>query len=795
MKRFLSSLLLLGIITLAHSQPHPSINPNLLRHEWTAVWIGPHLNGFESDHGVFHFRRSFELATKPSSFIVHVTADNRYRLFVNGKSVGLGPSRGDKLHWQYETYDLAPYLKAGKNTIASQVWNLGNRGPVAQMTIGRTGFLMQGNTEKESQVNTDTEKWKVVKNDAFRLIPVTGEMVFGYYALGATDSVYAHKYPWGWEANDFNDNAWKKPSFVSVADPLYYSYKHGEADGGLTPRTIPMMEEKLERIPKVIRATGIKTDEKFLTGKNPLVIPANTQASILLDQAHLTTAYPELLVSGGKGSSIGVAYAEALVDADMKKGNRNETNNKKLYGYFDVFLPDGGQNRLFRPLWYRTYRFVELRIKTGKEPLIINDFYGMFTAYPFEEKASFSSSDASLQKIWEVGWRTARLCANETYYDCPYYEQLQYVGDTRIQAMVSLYVAGDDRLMRNALTVYDQSRLSEGITQSRYPTEVAQMIPPFSLFWVDMIHDYYRYRDDPAFVETFLPGIRGTLSWFERHLNDKNILSELGWWNFVDWTKEFERGVPEGAKEKEGTSIISLQFVYALDRAAELFSHFGKQQEASYYHDQANAIRKAVYAQCYDDKRKLFSDTPEKRHFSQHANVMAILTDAIPADQQAGLMKRILSDTSLTQCSLYFRYYLMNALKKAGMANQYLENLGTWKDMLAQGLTTFPEQADEPRSDCHAWSSSPLIEFLATVCGVEPAEAGFKKVKIEPHLGSLQSANGVVPHPLGNIEVKLKKRGGNGIAAEISLPPGLTGEFVWNNEKIALKSGKQVINR
>ena len=795
MKRFLSSLLLLGIITLAHSQPHPSINPNLLRHEWTAVWIGPHLNGFESDHGVFHFRRSFELATKPSSFIVHVTADNRYRLFVNGKSVGLGPSRGDKLHWQYETYDLAPYLKAGKNTIASQVWNLGNRGPVAQMTIGRTGFLMQGNTEKESQVNTDTEKWKVVKNDAFRLIPVTGEMVFGYYALGATDSVYAHKYPWGWEANDFNDNAWKKPSFVSVADPLYYSYKHGEADGGLTPRTIPMMEEKLERIPKVIRATGIKTDEKFLTGKNPLVIPANTQASILLDQAHLTTAYPELLVSGGKGSSIGVAYAEALVDADMKKGNRNETNNKKLYGYFDVFLPDGGQNRLFRPLWYRTYRFVELRIKTGKEPLIINDFYGMFTAYPFEEKASFSSSDASLQKIWEVGWRTARLCANETYYDCPYYEQLQYVGDTRIQAMVSLYVAGDDRLMRNALTVYDQSRLSEGITQSRYPTEVAQMIPPFSLFWVDMIHDYYRYRDDPAFVETFLPGIRGTLSWFERHLNDKNILSELGWWNFVDWTKEFERGVPEGAKEKEGTSIISLQFVYALDRAAELFSHFGKQQEASYYHDQANAIRKAVYAQCYDDKRKLFSDTPEKKHFSQHANVMAILTDAIPADQQAGLMKRILSDTSLTQCSLYFRYYLMNALKKAGMANQYLENLGTWKDMLAQGLTTFPEQADEPRSDCHAWSSSPLIEFLATVCGVEPAEAGFKKVKIEPHLGSLQSANGVVPHPLGNIEVKLKKRGGNGIAAEISLPPGLTGEFVWNNEKIALKSGKQVINR
>lgn len=793
MKHFFSCLFALFVSLIACAQLHPSINPALLRHEWTAAWIGPPRMAYESDLGVYHFRRSFDITTKPSSFIVHVTADNRYRLFVNGKGIGLGPSRGDKLHWQYETYDLAPYLQTGKNIVAAQVWNLGNKGPVAQMTTGKTAFLMQGNTEKENLVDTNPENWKVIKNDAFRLNPVTGEIVFGYYALGATDSIYADKFPWSWETNSFDDNTWNRPRFVAPADPLYYSYKHGEADGGLTPRTIPMMEEKLERIPKTVRASGIKTDGKFLTGKNPLVIPANSQVTILLDQTYLTTAYPELLVSGGKGSSIAVAYAEALVDENLKKGNRNETENKKLVGYFDVFIPDGGQNRLFRPLWYRTYRFVEMRIKTGSEGLTINDFYGMFTGYPFKEKASFTSSDPGLQNIWNVGWRTARLCANETYYDCPYYEQLQYVGDTRIQALLSLYVAGDDRLMRNALTLYDQSRLPEGITQSRYPTEVAQMIPPFSLFWVDMIHDYYTFRDDADFVEGFLPGIRGTLAWFERHLNDKNLLSEMGWWNFVDWAKEFERGVPAGAKEKEGTSIISLQFVYALDRAAEMFDRFGKKHEAAYYREQADVIRKAVYAHCYDNQKQLFADTPDKKHFSQHANVLAILTDAIPADQQQALMQRILSDKTLTQSSIYFRFYLMNALKKAGMANQYLENLGIWKEMLAQGLTTFPEETNEPRSDCHAWSSSPMIEFLATVCGIEPAAPGFKTVKIEPHLGKLTEANGTVPHPRGNIEVKLKRSGPNGITAEISLPVGLTGEFVWNREKAPLKEGRQVI--
>lgn len=795
MKPLFSLLMLLLTFSFAMSQPHPDINPELLRHQWTALWIGPRLSVGENDEGVFHFRRSVDLDAKPDKFIVHVTADNRYRLFVNGVGVGLGPSRGDKIHWQYETYDLAPYLRSGRNTIAAQVWNLGFNSPVAQMTIGKTAFLMQGNTEKEAIVNTNPENWKVIRNPAFGVIPVTGQMVLGYYAAGATDSIHADRFPWSWESNDFNDAAWSRPSTIAVADPLYYAYKHGEADGGLTPRTIPLMEEKLERIPKVVRATGIKADAGFLTGEKALTVPAHSHATILLDQTYLTTAYPEMLVSGGRGSSIQVAYAEALVDANQRKGNRNETDQKRLVGYYDVFMPDGGQNRLFRPLWYRTYRFIEMRIKTGREPLTVHDYYGIFTAYPFEEKGSFSSSDPVLENIWDVGWRTARLCANETYYDCPYYEQLQYVGDTRIQALLSLYVAGDDRLMRNALTLFNQSRLPEGLTQSRYPTEIAQMIPPFSLFWVDMVHDYFTFRDDPDFIRGFLPGIRATFSWYEDHLDDRNILSEMGWWNFVDWAEEFERGVPAGAKEKEGTSIISLQLVYALDRAAQIFDRLGRKYEAAYYLEKANAIRKAVYDHCYDARRGLFADTPEKVHFSQHANVLAILTDAIPQAEQAALMERILANTSLTQCSLYFRFYLMNALKKAGMADDYLNHLGAWKDMLAEGLTTFPEKADDPRSDCHAWSSSPMIEFLATVCGIGPGEPGFKTVKIQPHLGTLEAARGVVPHPLGDILVNLKRRGNKGITAEITLPQGLTGEFVWNNQMVPLASGRQVITK
>ena len=56
-------------------------------------------------------------------------------------------------------------------------------------------------------------------------------------------------------------------------------------------------------------------------------------------------------------------------------------------------------------------------MKTGIEPVVLEDFRGLFTAYPFILRARFESDDATVNKIWEVGWRTARLCAHETYMD------------------------------------------------------------------------------------------------------------------------------------------------------------------------------------------------------------------------------------------------------------------------------------------------------------------------------------------------------------------------------------------
>jgi len=120
---------------------------------------------------------------------------------------------------------------------------------------------------------------------------------------------------------------------------------------------------------------------------------------------------------------------------------------------------------------------------------------------------------------------------HETYMDTPYYEQLQYIGDTRIQALISYAVAGDDRLARQALLAFDQSRFPDGITRSRYPSSLPQNIPTFSLLYIGMLHDNWMYRPDAAFVKSLVPGTRTVLDWFAHYEQPDGLLREVPWWS------------------------------------------------------------------------------------------------------------------------------------------------------------------------------------------------------------------------------------------------------------------------
>jgi hypothetical protein len=417
----------------------------------------------------------------------------------------------------------------------------------------------------------------------------------------------------------------------------------------------------------------------------------------------------------------------------------------------------------------------------------------MYTGYPFKYNAGFNSSDTMLKKILETGWRTARLDAQETYMDCPYYEQLQYVGDTRIQALVSLFNSGDDRLPRNAISQVYNSLMPEGITLSRYPTANPQEIPTFSLIWISMLHDYYMYHGDTAFIQKNLRASRMILDFFhDRQITDGS-LRNVPYWIFSDWCngKGWHDGIaPTG---KDGSSaMLDLQLLMAYEMAADLEHQVGLRELAAQYDNEISKLKQSITANYWDAGKGLFADTKDKDCYSQHTGALAILTGIKTGAQARTLAQKLMDDNTLSKASVYFRYYLYRAYDVAGLGDKYTDLLGIWKKNLEMGMTTWAEIDDinRTRSDCHAWGSSPNIELYRIVLGIDSDAPGFNKVKIEPHLGNLRYAAGYIPHPQGRIGVSYEY---DGVAAKwtaiVNLPVKVTGTLVWKGKDYTLTGG------
>ena len=187
-------------------------------------------------------------------------------------------------------------------------------------------------------------------------------------------------------------------------------------------------------------------------------------------------------------------------------------------------------------------------------------------------------------------------------------------------------------------------------------------------------------------------------------------------------------------------------------------------------------------------------DTQDHRGYSQHVNALAILTGVTKGEEAVKVMNQTLADTSLIQCTIYFRYYLNQALKASGLGDQFLDNLQIWRDQMALGLTTWAEMPEPSRSDCHAWGASPNIEFYRILLGIDSDAPGFRKIRIAPSLGKLKEVSGTIPHPLGSVTAvyKLDERGEG--TARLVLPEGTTGIFIWDGKEIPLKPGEQVIS-
>ena len=291
LRRVLWFLALAAVCASAGRLGAQSINPKLLNGRWTASWIR-HAGAPGRDMGVYLFRKSFDLPAAPTRFVVHASADQRYELFVNGARVATGPARGDLDHWRFETVDIAPQLRAGRNLLAAIVWNFGAEAPMAQIS-NETGVILQGDDDAESVVNTD-KTWKSSTNPAVTLLPIDRQSIAHEYFVGGPGEVVdASRYPWGWERPDFDDSGWAAAETITPGGPR--GARDSPSRWFLVPRGIPLMEDTPERIEKVVRTSGGDVPAGVLQGTAAWTIPANSTMTVLLDRGHLNDG-----VSGGR---------------------------------------------------------------------------------------------------------------------------------------------------------------------------------------------------------------------------------------------------------------------------------------------------------------------------------------------------------------------------------------------------------------------------------------------------------------------------------------------------------------
>ena len=760
---------------------------------WPCSWICCKATG--EMPFVTAYRRRFSM-DKDTTVRVHVSADERYELFLDGKRIGRGSERGDRMNWYYETYDVP--ISKGDHVLVARVWSFGRQAPFAQMTV-YPGFIFAPEGEFVEQLGTGVAEWEAKRLDGYDYTDPSPA-----WGTGANLIVSGDAFPWGFETGACD--GWGP---VDVRDPGANGFIRNEYPPLhlMKPTTLPPMIDQPVFAGKV-RFVSDKPDVRvssaddiasehdewnLIKSRGKITVPANTTRRVIIDLDQYYCVYPELVTSGGKGSSIRVWWAEALYEQTEGfgvKGNRSEIEGKAFLGVGDTFKPDGGSNRRFDTLWWQAGRYIELLVQIAAEPLTIESFKLSETRYPLEMESKFESSDVRLASVVPIGLRGLQMCSHETYLDCPYYEQLQYSGDGRLECLATYAITHDDRLPRKAMHIFDQSRHVSGANESRYPSRVTQVIPPFSLWWIGMVHDYSLWRDDPAFVKSMMPGVRAILDFYLSHENKDGLIEAPNGWNFMDWVPAWDWGLPPDA-DKGVSGLINWQFVLALSMAQQMEVFIGDARLMCWQQAAYRAARAATQA-FWDEDRGLLADDLAHTSFSEHTQCMALLSGLVDGEKRERLAANLVNDPDLHRTTISFTHYLFETYRLLGRMDKIFERLGLWFEMEGLGFKTTLEMPEPSRSDCHGWGAHPIYHYFASILGIRPASPGFHTVSIEPQLGPLTHAKGKLAHPKGFITADLRVENG-ALKGSIELPEGVSGTLKHGRYTIELVPGRQEI--
>lgn len=785
------------------------------------IWLPDYHEEVRNLPVLARFRKKVYFRKIPKRLILKISADTRYKLYVNGTFVQYGPARGDLKVWYADEMDIAPWLKTGDNVIAAEVLRyplaprLGNFG---MMRTPTPGLLIEECPETNPKVISDSdmassnkrellvtdESWKCIQPQGYairtKLRGLDPLLILEECAPGEEDQ--------GWKLPGYDDHFWQGAKAYNI-----FQIPKNSCPGDLSRRSIPFMKRIqrhfLSLVPKY--EEGMQSDwNRMLSGEGTIVIPKNTVLEVEIDAGEEMTGFLSLRLRHGKGTVIKIYCAECYFSKETfllagspvtKKGDRCDWKNGELQAEPDIYHVAGtgkeGMEEIYEPFWFRTFRFVRLEITTDSQPCEISGFDYEETGYPLKVKTQAEASDPDFDGIWDISLRTLKRCMQETYLDCPYYEQLQYAMDARSEILYTYSVSGDDRLARQCMEDLRRSQRDDGLLNACHPYYGSGVIPGFSIYYILMLYDHLMYFGDQKLIRKHLGTVDGILHYFDAHRNPEGMVENIGgsmsdrYWSFVDWSvawKDVGGMPPSGVR---GPVVMeSFLYIYGLQHAAALCEYVNRFDTAEEYRTRAKNVQEALRT-CCRDERGFFTDSPGIRAYSQHAQIFAVLTDTVPLEEGRMLLtEAIAEENTFAPVSVAFMFYMFRALEKAGMYEKTKRFWEPWRRMLKDHLTTCVENATDARSDCHAWGSLLLYELPAVILGVRPASPGYKTITVSPNPGFLDRAKGSVTTPWGNIFVEWEKQKDGRIQMNIDA----TEELLERIRSIGEKDDKQTGN-
>ena len=749
--------------------------------------------------GRFAYFRCEAEAPAGADLTIDISANARYRLWVNAVPVLSGPCKGDTHRQYYETVCLTEYLKPGRNVFCVQVLDCDPQTAEVQtderasiygvishscghrLAIEGDAKDARGNTVLS--VTTGTADWRVWLDGSYYLKSTAVTEFLG----AVVEEFDMAKTPWQWKQPEYDVSAWKP---AQAAQPVVSDSPLAIA--GVMSR-FQMREREIPNAYEIegsfTRAFKVPSGEEVSFDNGRLQIPSDSETEFVLDAGFIQNTYPAFSMSGGKDAVLSITYFEKFGGAgsDLK---RTDYVHGEVSGLTDKVVLPGGE-AVFEPFWVRCFRFVRIHVKTNAEPLVLLRPAFKKTGYPLSVSSSVSSSEPWVGRLWEISVRTLENCMLETYMDCPYYEQLQFAMDARLEALYTYAAAADPKMARKCLLDFHYGMLPQGLTPGKYPSVYLQILSTFSLHYIMMAWEYYQETKDAELARICLGDADRILEYCDQHLREDGLLGKLDYWDFVDWREQWNEtaGMPEALRYGSST-IISLMYAYALECAQKLASALGREGLAGEYETRQQAILKNVDTYCWDEENGMYREGPSFSGFSCHAQAWAVLCGLKKGEEAARILRNAIGDKDCIRCTFSTSYEWFRALETAGMYEEIRHALDEWIELLALDCTTCPETPTGARSDCHAWSALPIYAMIRIMAGIRRDDsAEDPQYLISPHLMDLKDLRGAAATPEGSIQFDY-----SGTSCMVTIPEGMKARFLYpDGREVALKEGENVI--